>query len=69
MGIKRSRILRRFQKCAAVLSLTKVEKKFYRITDFVGTFFKMAIYLFLGLYGGFPSVRREPQLSSDKFKP
>jgi hypothetical protein len=36
-GIKRSRILHPFQKCAEVLSIGKKGKKFYRKTEFLGT--------------------------------
>jgi hypothetical protein len=36
-GIKRSRILHQFQKCAEVSSLAKGEKNFNRKTEFLGT--------------------------------
>jgi hypothetical protein len=36
-GFKRSGILRLFQKCAEVSSLAKGKKKFYRKTEFLGT--------------------------------
>jgi hypothetical protein len=36
-GIKRSRILRRFQKCAEVSSLAKGEKNFTEKLNFLGT--------------------------------
>jgi hypothetical protein len=53
-GIKRSGILHWFQKCAEVSSLAKWKKKFYRKTQFLGTWKILQKIVFLRkIFGNF----------------